>query len=177
MLLRTILFCEKIRRAKEAEGNGEKGKKNGNQLGGSDIAKLLLLLFEENEDKVLNTVMSALGNLEEKIQLTVKTKLIFQGIEIDVSGRLVYRDGKEIKTTFREFEILYLLASNPGRVFSKEQIYDIVWQEPYSGDYNIVMSHIRHIREKIEDNPAKPLYIQTVWGIGYRFNKNVSSSL
>ena len=121
--------------------------------------------------------MAALDNLDEKVQLKVKTKLVFQGIEIDISNRLVYRDGKEIKTTFREFEILYLLASNPGRVFSKEQIYDIVWQEPYSGDYNIVMSHIRHIREKIEDNPGKPLYIQTVWGIGYRFNKNLSSSL
>ena len=125
----------------------------------------------------MNTVMSALDTLEEKIQLTVATKLVFQGIEIDVSSRMVYRDGKEIKTTFREFEILYLLASNPGRVFSKEQIYDIVWQEPYSGDYNIVMSHIRHIREKIEDNPAQPLYIQTVWGIGYRFNQSLSSSL
>ena len=125
----------------------------------------------------MNTIMAALDNLDEKVQLKVKTKLVFQGIEIDISNRLVYRDGKEIKTTFREFEILYLLASNPGRVFSKEQIYDIVWQEPYSGDYNIVMSHIRHIREKIEDNPGKPLYIQTVWGIGYRFNKNLSSSL
>lgn len=125
----------------------------------------------------MNTIMAALDNLDEKVQLKVKTKLVFQGIEIDVSSRLVYRDGKEIKTTFREFEILYLLASNPGRVFSKEQIYDIVWQEPYSGDYNIVMSHIHHIREKIEDNPGKPLYIQTVWGIGYRFNKNLSNSL
>ena len=125
----------------------------------------------------MNTIMAALDNLEEKVQLKVKTKLVFQGIEIDVSNRLVYRDGKEIKTTFREFEILYLLASNPGMVFSKEQIYDIVWQEPYSGDYNIVMSHIRHIREKIEDDPGKPLYIQTVWGIGYRFNKNLSNSL
>ena len=70
-------------------------------------------------------------------------------------------------------EILYLLANSPGRIYSKEQIYDIVWQEPYSGDYNIVMSHIHHIREKIE---GKPLCIQTVWGIGYRFNKNLSSN-
>ena len=54
-----------------------------------------------------------------------------------------------------------LLARNRGRVFSKEQIYDIVWEEPYSGDYNIVMSHIHNIREKIEDNPSKPVYIQT----------------
>ena len=83
----------------------------------------------------------------------------------------------EVTLTNREFEILYLLASCPGRVFSKEQIYDLVWEEPYFGDYNIVMSHIRNIREKIGDNPSKPIYIQTVWGVGYRFNKNISSGL
>lgn len=137
----------------------------------------MLLLFEENEDEVLNVVMSALNHLEEKTQLQVKTKLIFRGIEIDAINRLVYRDGKEIKMTFTEFEILHLLASNPGRVFSKEQIYNNVWKEPYVGDYNIVMSHIHHIRDKIEDDPSRPIYIQTVWGVGYRFNKNISSGL
>ena len=71
----------------------------------------------------------------------------------------------------------FLLAQNAGIVFSKEQIYDCVWKEPYFGDYNIVMSHIRNLREKIEDNPSKPMYIQTVWGVGYRFNKNLSSGL
>ena len=73
--------------------------------------------------------------------------------------------------TYTEFEILLLLAQNAGIVFSKEQIYDRVWKEPYYGDYNIVMSHIRNIREKIEDNPSKPVYIQTVWRVGYRFNQ------
>ena len=62
---------------------------------------------------------------------------------------------------------------NAGIVFSKEQIYDSVWKEPYSSDYNIVMSHIHNIREKIEDNPSKPIYIQTVWGVGYRFNQTL----
>ena len=79
----------------------------------------------------------------------------------------------EIELTYTEFEILLLLAQNAGIVFSKEQIYDCVWKEPYFGDYNIVMSHIRNLREKIEDNPSKPMYIQTVWGVGYRFNKNL----
>lgn len=82
-------------------------------------------------------------------------------------------DGLEIDLTFTEFEILHLLARNPGRVFSKEQIYNSVWKEPYFGDYNIVMSHIRNIREKIEDNPSKPIYIQTVWGVGYKFNNKL----
>ncbi|WP_442323817.1 winged helix-turn-helix domain-containing protein [Anaerobutyricum hallii] len=54
-------------------------------------------------------------------------------------------------------------------------MYDVVWKEPYSGDYNIVMSHIRHIREKIEDDPAHPVYIQTVWGVGYKFNGRAGS--
>lgn len=92
---------------------------------------------------------------------------------VDLSKRSVITGNTEVTLTNREFEILYLLASSQGRVFSKEQIYDLVWEEPYSGDYNIVMSHIRNIREKIE----KPIYIQTVWGVGYRFNKNLSSGL
>ena len=79
----------------------------------------------------------------------------------------------EIELTYTEFEILLLLAQNAGIVFSKEQIYDIVWNEPYSGDYNIVMSHISHIREKIEDDPSHPVYIQTVWGVGYKFNEKM----
>ena len=69
------------------------------------------------------------------------------GMKIDVSRRMLYRGKKEVKATSVEFQILHLLARNPGRVFSKEQIYDIVWKEPYSGDHNIVMSHIRNIRK------------------------------
>ena len=129
---------------------------------------------------MLNSVMSALDGFRNKAQLVeanTYTRLVFEGIEIDVSKRLVYRDKREINVTCIEFEILYLLARNPGRVFSKEQIYDFVWKESYSDDYNIVMSHIRNIREKIEDNPGKPVYIQTVWGAGYRFNKKLSSGL
>ena len=66
----------------------------------------------------------------------------------------VVRENNEIELTYTEFEILLLLAQNIGKVFSKEQIYDRVWKEPYFGDYNIVMSHIRNLREKIEDNPT-----------------------
>ncbi len=126
------------------------------------IAKLLLLSLEEDEEVVLNAVMSALGSFENKTQLKEEIaceKLAFAGMEIDASKRLVYRGEKEVNITFTEFEILHLLARNQGRVFSKEQIYDIVWKESYSGDYNIIMSNIRNIREKIEDNPSKPIYI------------------
>ena len=84
------------------------------------------------------------------------------------------REENEIQLTYTEFEILLLLAQNAGIVFSKEQIYDSVWKEPYFGNYNIVMSRIRNVREKIEDNPSKSIYIQTVWSGGYRFNERSS---
>ena len=102
-----------------------------------------------------------------------KGELCFEGLYIDKCKRLVVRNENEIELTYTEFEILLLLAQNAGIVFSKEQIYDSVWKEPYFGDYNIVMSHIRNIREKIEDNPSKPVYIRTVWGVGYRFNQTL----
>ena len=104
-------------------------------------------------------------------------QLHFEGLYIDEQKRIAVRENNEIELTYTEFEILLLLARNMDKVFSKEQIYDRVWKEPYFGDYNIVMSHIRNLREKIEDNPSKPIYIQTVWGVGYRFNKNLSSGL
>ena len=102
-----------------------------------------------------------------------KGELCFEGLYIDKRKHIVVRKKNEIDLTYTEFEILLLLAQNAGIVFSKEQIYDSVWKEPYFGDYNIVMSHIRNIREKIEDNPSKPVYIQTVWGVGYRFNQTL----
>ena len=128
------------------------------------IAKLLLLSLEEDEEVVLNAVMSALGSFENKTQLKEEIaceKLAFKRMEIDASKRLVYRGEKEVNITFTEFEILHLLARNPGRVFSKEQIYDIVWKESYSGDYNIVMSHkqmIHSIFDYKQDRGEIPQY-------------------
>lgn len=122
---------------------------------------------------MINSVLSALevGRRTYRIEDSkLLSELYFDDMSISPDKREVTRNNRQIKLTFTEFEILYLLAQNPGKVFSKEQIYDIVWKEPYSGDYNIVMSHIRNIREKIEDDPSKPIFIHTVWGVGYRFN-------
>ena len=147
---------------------------------GGSIGKILLLSFEDDEDEMINSVLSALevGRRTYRIGETkLVSELYFDNLSISPDKREVTRNTRKIKLTFTEFEILFLLAQNPGKVFSKEQIYDIVWKEPYSGDYNIVMSHIRNIREKIEDDPSRPVYIQTVWGVGYRFYKNLSSGL
>ena len=135
--------------------------------------KVLLLTFEENEADILTRILSCIGNRTEILEYEDRGILQFEGLCIDKYKRNVVREENEIELTYTEIEILLLLAQNAGVVFSKEQIYDTVWKEPYFGDYNIVMSHIRNIREKIEDNPSKPIYIQTVWGVGYRFNKNL----
>lgn len=135
--------------------------------------KVLLLTFEENEEDILTRILSCIGNRTEILEYEDRGILQFEGLCIDKYKRNVVREENEIELTYTEFEILLLLAQNAGVVFSKEQIYDTVWKEPYFSDYNIVMSHIRNIREKIEDNPSKPIYIQTVWGVGYRFNKNL----
>ena len=129
------------------------------------MGKILVLSFPDDEEETYQRMLQIISNSKnfEWCNMLQETK----NIQI----------GEEVTLTNREFEILYLLASSQGRVFSKEQTYDLVWEEPYSGDYNIVMSHICNIREKIEDNPSKPIYIQTVWGVGYRFNKNLSSGL
>ena len=144
------------------------------------MGKIIILTFDENEEDAYERILHNIHGVFHYDCSDIPGKLAsyhIGALEIDADKRTVMVNNIEIELTHIEFEILYLLANSPGRIYSKEQIYDIVWQEPYSGDYNIVMSHIHHIREKIEDDPSKPIYIQTVWGIGYRFNKNLSSNL
>ena len=139
---------------------------------------MLILTSEDSEEEILNHIVSfvSTGTKEFQVVENARTELRFDGLEIDVAKRLVRKQKQEIDLTFTEFEILHLLARNPGRVFSKEQIYNSVWKEPYFCDYNIVMSHIRNIWEKIVDNLHKPVYIQTVWGVGYKFNDKLKEA-
>ena len=144
----------------------------------SCIGKILLLSFDGDEENLIESVISILDAGREKFtfqEIELNPELQHKGIVIDLERRKVIRNDEKVELTYTEFEILQLLAQNPGRVFSKEQIYDMVWNEPYAGDYNIVMSHISHIREKIEDDPSHPVYIQTVWGVGYKFNERAGS--
>lgn len=140
------------------------------------MGRIMVVLFADGEEDVYQKILQIMNDSKgfEWYDIVQEPENIQIGkLKIDPCERSVIIENKEVILTNREFEILYLLARNPGRVFSKEQIYDIIWQEPYSGDYNIVMSHIHNIREKIEGNSKNPIYIQTVWGIGYRFNKNL----
>ena len=91
-------------------------------------------------------------------------------LSIDPRLRKVVREGVEIALTPKEFDILYFLARNCGEVFTKEQIYQAVWEGEYMLDDSNIMAFIRKIRKKIEPNPDAPEYILTIWGIGYKFN-------
>ena len=90
------------------------------------------------------------------------------GLSLDDSSKTVAADGEEINLTPTEYEILKLLMQNPGRVFSPREIYSKVWKESLIGSENTVAVHIRHLREKLEINPADPRYIKVVWGQGYK---------
>ncbi|CAM3572053.1 response regulator transcription factor [Paenibacillus lupini] len=96
--------------------------------------------------------------------------LVFKGIAINPKAYTVHIEGSQTALTAKEFELLKLLASNPGQVFTKTQIFRQVWGTDYIEDDNTVMVHIRKLRKKIELDPSQPQYIQTVWGIGYKFS-------
>ena len=90
-------------------------------------------------------------------------------LEIDPRAHTVLRGGLPVSLTPKEFDILYFLARNRGEVFTKEQIYHAVWDDRYLLDDSNIMAFIRKLRKKIEPNPDDPIYILTIWGIGYKF--------
>ena len=93
------------------------------------------------------------------------------GIALDDGAKSVTVDGEGVSLTPIEYNILLLLMKNPGRVFSTSQIYELVWNDPSLGSENTVAVHIRHLREKLEIDPANPRYIKVVWGLGYKMEK------
>ncbi len=92
-----------------------------------------------------------------------------RGIRIDKTARRVYIEGEERNFTTKEFDLLTFLAENPNHVFTKEELFREIWDMDSVGDIATVTVHIKKIREKVEGNTAKPQYIETIWGVGYRF--------
>lgn len=105
--------------------------------------------------------------------LFLDEKLTFSELTIYPKNRKVLRNNIEIILTPKEFDILYFLAKNKGEVFTKEQIYQAVWEEDFLLSDNNIMAFIRKLRKKIEPQPDLPEYIITIWGIGYKFNENI----
>ena len=96
-------------------------------------------------------------------------KLIRDGLTIEVERRQVWVDGREVQLTAREFDLLLFFARHPGRVFNRGQLLDQVWGYNHDGYQHTVNSHINRLRAKVEQDPAQPRFILTVWGIGYKF--------
>ena len=90
-------------------------------------------------------------------------------ISVDPAQRVALRDGEIVELTAKEYDLIELLIKNPRRVYSRENLMDLVWGYTYAGDYRTVDVHIRRLREKLERNPAEPEYILTKWGVGYYF--------
>ncbi len=135
------------------------------------MGKVIIATFRDDEEiDELILFLKKKSNIEILDSVPTDNVLSYDGLEIDPKYRVVRTNGTEIKMTNYEFGILYLLARNPGQVFSRSQIYTQVWSSPYYGADDSVSSLIRRIRKKIEPNPARPVYILTVWGVGYKFN-------
>ena len=97
--------------------------------------------------------------------------MVLKGMVIDKANRTVLVNHVSVELTSKEFDLLTFLASNRGRIFTKQQIYTQVWKEEYAFDDSNIMSFISKLRKKIESDPEHPFYILTVRGVGYRFNK------
>jgi len=116
-------------------------------------------------------VKAHLARYERLIGSGVKENEIIEirGIKIDKTARRVYINGIEKSFTTKEFDLLTFLAENPNHVYTKEELFQEIWDMEYLGDIATVTVHIKKIREKVEFNTSKPQYIETIWGVGYRF--------
>jgi len=99
------------------------------------------------------------------------SEIAFGEVTMAHSSRQVEVSGQSVSLTAREFDLLWFMAGHPNQVFSRESLLDNVWGPDFSGDPSTVTVHMRHLREKVEENPSAPLHLVTVWGVGYRFDK------
>lgn len=111
-------------------------------------------------------------NKRKAAMVPQEPKVIESGkMKLDIEAKRLYIDGVEVNLTVKEFDILKLLAENPGKIYSRDQLLTIIWGSKYPGDARTVDVNVRRLREKIEENPAKPEYVHTKWGMGYYFQR------
>lgn len=139
----------------------------GLEYGADDyITKPFNILEVKARIKAILRRNSKSGSNKDELK-TIETK----GLKIDCDSRRVYIEGKEANLTAKEFELVYLLVSNPNKVYSRDQLLKTIWGASYPGDARTVDVHVRRLREKIEATPADPKYIHTKWGVGYYFHE------
>lgn len=157
----------------------------------SNVPIIMLTAKSEDMDKILGLEYGADDYLTKPfniLELKARVKAILRrmnqpeakspsksvtigGINLDYNFRRAKIDGVTIELTAKEFDLLDLFLSNPGKVYSRENLLDIVWGYDYPGDIRTVDVHVRRLREKIEPNPAEPKYIHTKWGVGYYYTE------
>ena len=161
--------CREIRKHKEipilmvSAKREDVDKIRGLGLGADDY---VIKPFSPSE--LVARVKAHISRYERLSGKTAKEELLVGLLRIELPTHRVFLSDKEITLTNKEFEVLVFLAENVGIVFSKESIFERVWGLEAAGDTATVMVHVNRLREKIEPNPAKPVYIETVWGVGYR---------
>ena len=157
----------------------------------SDIPIIMLSAKGEDNDKILG-ILSGSDDYMSKpfnpLELMVRVKaqlrrylkdyvlkkdeIIIGDLKIDLKGHVVYSGDKLVKLTSKEFEVLELLAQNRGQVFNSKSIYESIWKEEFLENDSTIMTHIKNLRAKLGDNSRNPRYIKTVWGVGYKIDKD-----
>ncbi len=166
--------------------------------GETDYTPILMLTAKSSEvDRVVGLEIGADDYLTKPFsisELLARVKAIFRRVDalgagrsqapkrlnlgamaIDVEKRTVTVAGQTVDLTAKEFDLLLQFAEHPGRVYSRQQLLDLVWGSGHMGYEHTVNSHINRLRGKIEDNPAEPEYVLTVWGVGYKFNDRLAA--
>ena len=135
-----------------------------------------MLTLNEQEEKVIDKIISAIADYIqiEPIQVAPASVLSFPGLEIRQHQRRVLRDGKDINLTRLEYSTLVLLASNPGIVLTKTQIFEAVWNMDSDSCQSSISTVICNLRKKIEPDNKNPTYIKTVLGVGYKFDVKIA---
>lgn len=115
--------------------------------------------------------IKAILRRSEKTSPLPKDRIRFGNLEMDNKAQKFYKNSSEVELTPTEFSIVKAFMNNPGKAFSRDELLNTIWGQDYFGDVKTVDVHIRRLREKIEDNPSSPRYIETVWGFGYRWQE------
>lgn len=117
----------------------------------------------------IKAIMRRTGGPKEKEKRAMVIEK--QDLRLDCDSRRLYVKGQEVNLTAKEFDLLELLVRNENRVYSRENLLELVWGEDFPGDVRTVDVHVRRLREKIESNPSEPKYVHTKWGVGYYYNQ------